>query len=115
MDVGLAKVRRRSSYTPLEAEGEIACTQAQVEALELFYRETTRNGTSRFSRTAPHTDAPMDARFSEPPTFSWIGGNMFQCSLKLELTVTGVGTANAVWMDGSAWIWPDGSRALWPR
>lgn len=115
MDVGLAKVRRRSTYTALEVEGEIVCTQSQVEALELFYLETTKSGTERFSIQAPHTDRIMDARFREPPQFGWIGGLIFQCSISLELTITSLSSSNAIWPEGDAWIWPDGSRAIWPR
>lgn len=114
MDVGPDKVRRRVTYTAADATGQIICTEAQVLALEHFYMSTTANGTVRFSMKAPHHGQPRDARFLEPPEVSWLGGNVFQCTLKLELFDTAVFADNAIWPSGDNWVWPDGQNAVWP-
>jgi hypothetical protein len=114
MDVGPDKLRRRVSYYGLDVTGEIMCSQAQVEALELFYLETTKSGTRYFTMITPHTDRTYEARFMEPPETRWVGGNAYQVALKLEMFDTSSFIDNAVWPDGDNWIWPDGDNAVWP-
>lgn len=114
MDVGPDKVRRRVTYTAADATGQIICTEAQVLALEHFYLDTTSNGTVRFSMNSPHTGQPRECRFLEPPEVSWVGGNIFQATLKLELFDTATVLHNAIWPSGDNIIWPSGDNMLWP-
>jgi hypothetical protein len=114
MDVGPDKLRRRVTYSGLDVTGEIICSQAQVEALELFYLETTRSGTTYFTMATPHTDRTYEARFSEPPEVVWRGGNVYQCAIKLEMYDTSSISDNAVWPDGDNMVWGDGDNWIWP-
>jgi hypothetical protein len=113
MDVGPNKLRRRVTYSGLDISGEIICSQSQVEALEIFYLETTRSGTQWFTMRTPHHDRDYEARFLEPPETVWRGGNVFQISIKLEMFDISSILDNAVWPDGDNMIWPDGDNWVW--
>ena len=89
--------------------------EAQAQALDLFYRETTVSGTVRFTINAPHFGTQRDARFLESPEFSWVGGNLYQCKLSLELFDTQTFLHNAIWPDGNNIVWPDGVNMIWPE
>lgn len=115
MDVGPDKVRRRVTYTAEDVTGQLMCTEAQAQALDLFYRETTRSGTERFTINAPHFGLPREARFLEPPEMSWVGGNLYQCKLSLELFDTARFQDNAIWPGGDNMIWPSGDNMMWPE
>lgn len=114
MDVGMAKMRRRSTVALTTTEGELLCSTAQVEALELFFLESTKGGTVRFQIPAPHTNKPQEARFMEPPQFQWIGGEWWRVRVRLELADTIAFADNAVWPDGDNMVWPDGDNWIWP-
>lgn len=115
MEVGPDKVRRRVSYTAENITGQVMCTEAQAQALDLFYKETVRSGTIRFTMNAPHFGLPREARFLEPPEFSWIGGNLYQCTLNLELFDTATFLHNAIWPSGDNMVWPSGDNMIWPE
>lgn len=67
MDVGPAKIRRRSSAGVREVSFKMLLNDTQLDALEAFYDE---NDALAFDFTNPRTEETVRARFTEPPTFS---------------------------------------------
>lgn len=114
MDVGPDKTRLRSTFTITDVTGRLSLTEAQALALKNFYFDTTRHGTERFSLNSPLGNEPMEAKFLEPPESTWVGGNRWEATLKLELFDTATVLHNAIWPDGENMVWPDGNNALWP-
>lgn len=69
MDVGPAKVRRRSSAVVHGLTGDLAgLTDSQVSTLMTFYTTTLSGGVLAFDLTHPRTGATVQARFVSPPT-----------------------------------------------
>ena len=85
VEIGPAKRRPRMTRAIVELSGELVCSEAQMQALELFWRETTTFGALSFTITPPHTATPHVAYFVEPPDFQWIGGDVWRAQVKLEL------------------------------
>lgn len=85
MELGPAKVRRRSTFTPRTISFTQVLTSEQIQDLETFYLVTLVNGSLPFTMVHPRTGATITtAVFAEPPTFTpQGGGNYFEVSYKL--------------------------------
>lgn len=85
MDVGPAKVRRRSAAGPRPVTGSIMVTLEELQIFEAFYVEDLMSGTLRFSWVDPiHTDTTVEMRFKEDPT--WVARDInFEVSMSLEI------------------------------
>ena len=64
MDVGPAKVRRRAAAVPFTMSASFICTDAQVETLWAFVRDTLLGGSLRFEWTHPRTGQTIECRFT---------------------------------------------------
>lgn len=69
MDVGLAKLRRRSTSAPRIITCSYDLTQTQVGYLDAFYVSTTYGGTDPFTWTHPRTGSSLTVRFAAPPAY----------------------------------------------
>jgi len=86
MDVGPAKVRRRSSAGVRPLSGNMNLTGEQLSALETFINVTTQGGTLAFTFPDPRSDGDLLCRFSENmPTWTIVGPNIYSVSLQLEV------------------------------
>lgn len=85
MDIGPAKIRRRSSSGPRPVSGAMRMTKPQLLALRSFYVDDLVDGSLRFSWRDP-LDASKAAeyRFTDPPEWSADDGG-YSVSLSLEI------------------------------
>ncbi len=84
MDVGPAKVRRRTSAATRMISGAIFLTMAQVEILDAFYINDCAQGSISFTWVHPRTRIAVSFRFVKPPVYQPDGSN-FTSSLELEI------------------------------
>lgn len=70
MDIGPAKLRRRSTSAVRPITGEQIITTSQLADFKLFYNTDLLGGTLRFSWTDPVTEVAAEMRFSEPPSWA---------------------------------------------
>jgi len=85
MDVGPAKQRRRSAAGPRPVSGSLKMTAAQIATFKTFYITTLLGGSLRFSWTDPITAAAVEMRFTGAPSWTAIGGDLYDVSLELEI------------------------------
>ncbi len=67
MEVGLAKVRKRSTAAPVRFQLAYNMTAAQVTTLETFFNTTINGGVDQFSMANPRTAASENWRMISPP------------------------------------------------
>jgi len=86
MDVGPAKVRRRSTAGVRPVTGKLKVTSAELDTFLVFYVTTLLNGSLRFSWTEPRDGTtPVEMRFAELPEISAIEPGIYETGLKLEI------------------------------
>jgi hypothetical protein len=85
MDVGPAKVRRRTTAKVTNITGSISCTKTQVATLQTFYDTTLEGGALEFTWTHPRTGASTDFRFVAPPSIGGLGPDLYTIGLSLEI------------------------------
>ena len=85
MDAGPRKARRRFTTGPATIEGTVTLRGSQPALLEAFYRDTTAGGTLAFDWTHPRTGALASLRFTGPPAFAPVAGDVWRATLKLEV------------------------------
>jgi hypothetical protein len=83
MDIGPAKMRRRSTAAPRPIMGQMHMSKAQVATFDTFYETTLLSGSLRFDWVNPRTQTSKEFRFLEPPIYSAMGQD-YVVSLKLE-------------------------------
>jgi len=84
MDVGPAKVRRRSSSGPAPLNCITYLTRDQFPTFDEFYNETLLGGSLRFSWVHPVYGTAVEMRFTAVP--SWIfEGKDLKVTLSLEV------------------------------
>ena len=75
MEVGPAKIRRRSTAQTYPVKGTMKLTEAQLGTLRTFYETTLLGGSLRFSHKDPVSLTAKEFRFTAPP--SWTMSNGF--------------------------------------
>jgi hypothetical protein len=85
MDIGPAKVRRRTTANPRPLSFNMLLSKAQLSTLETFYNSTVSGGALAFDMTHPRTGATVSCRFLQPPAFSSVNGLYFTVSVSLEV------------------------------
>lgn len=73
MDVGPAKVRRRTSAGVRNFSMSIVMTRAQCALLDEFFLDSAQGGALAFQWTHPRTGNLIDYRFTAPPTYNPLG------------------------------------------
>jgi len=81
MDVGPAKIRKRSSLNVRSVSFSLFLTDAELETLDAFY---LANDALSFDFVHPRTDATVSARFVQPPEYS-LNETMWSVSVALEV------------------------------
>ncbi len=84
MDVGPAKMRRRSTAGPRPCQMSFLMTAAQVAALDTFYVTTIKSGADSFTFTHPRTGVSGTWRIVNPPRWKSTGV-LYQVSIDMEL------------------------------
>lgn len=85
MDVGPAKVRRRSTAAPRKVKGGVILTREQLVTFREFYDDILLSGTLRFSWHDPtKPESAVEMRFTEVPSWTAESGQ-FNLSLSLEI------------------------------
>lgn len=85
MDVGVDKVRRRTTASPRPISFQMILTGAQTAALDTFYITTTLSGSISFDYTHPRTGVTETVRFTSPPSYSDISGVAYRTDIQLEI------------------------------
>lgn len=85
MEVGPAKMRRRSTAAPDTFTGVQYLTSTQVGYLDTFYKVSTAGGSLQFTWKHPRTRAACQMRFLAPPTWVPVGGIEWEVTLQLEI------------------------------
>lgn len=85
MDVGPAKVRRRTTANVRSLRMTYVLNKDQAADLEAFFFNDTAGGALSFDYTHPRTGDTVSARFTEPPQISSLNGIYFQISISLEV------------------------------
>ena len=74
MEVGPAKIRRRSTAQVYPVKGTLKLTESELGTLRTFYETTLLGGTLRFSHKDPVTLAAKEFRFTSPPGWTMSNG-----------------------------------------
>ena len=69
MDVGPAKLRRRSTAAVRKFSVQMFFTTTLVATFDTFYVTTSKHGSLAFSYRAPRTETVADHRFASVPTY----------------------------------------------
>lgn len=85
MDAGPAKVRRRFTAGERLLTCDSLMTGTQVATLDEFYLDTLGGGVLAFNWVNPRTDATVEMRFVQPPSYRPVGNNKYLVSLHLEI------------------------------
>ncbi|HRI77598.1 MAG TPA: hypothetical protein PLX33_11510 [Alphaproteobacteria bacterium] len=85
MDVGPAKVRRRTTSNVSSIRVAYVLSAAQVDEIQTFFAEDTAGGALGFDFTHPRTGATVTARFNEPPQYASMNGLYYQVTVSLEV------------------------------
>jgi hypothetical protein len=85
MDRGINKVRRRTTANARGIQFTMLLSKAQVATLETFYVTTTSSGADEFTCTHPRTAATVNARFTQPPSYSDVNGINFRVEIAMEI------------------------------
>lgn len=85
MDVGPAKVRRRSTANVRPLSFTLNLEPSQVDVLDDFYMEGTFGGVDAFDMLHPRTDVPVRVRFTQPPEYQEAEGVLYRATVNLEV------------------------------
>lgn len=86
MDVGPAKLRRRSTGNVRFFQCIFELTLAQVATLDTFFITTLTGGSEAYNFDHPRTGATAEYRFLEPPSYSNPeGGDLWIAVCNIEL------------------------------
>lgn len=77
VDVGPAKVRRRSTATVGTFSMTLKLTAAQRGTLRDFFRHDLEEGARSFTWTHPLDAGECECRFTGPPSWTWASGYWF--------------------------------------
>lgn len=84
MDVGLAKVRRRSTREIDTASGSIHLEFSDYSIFKDFYKTLINGGVTPFTIIHPIEQVTATFRFVSSPTIRSIGGGVFEVSMEWE-------------------------------
>lgn len=85
MDVGPAKVRRRTTANIRPLTFSMRLTGAQTATLDTFYNTDTFSGVEPFDFKHPRTGSTVTARFVSPPSYQDVDGVMWDVNIDLEI------------------------------
>ncbi len=85
MEVGPAKLRRRTSAGVRPIKGSIRCSLTQRATFDEFYRSTLSGGVLPFDWVHPVTQTAATFRFVEVPRYAMRTANLVEIALSLEL------------------------------
>jgi|SaaInlStandDraft_3_1057020.scaffolds.fasta_scaffold35421_2 hypothetical protein len=84
MDVGLAKVRKRSTAAPVRFQLAYNMTATQVTTLETFFNTTINDGVDQFTMANPRTTVSENFRITAPPQITISSGTNYRVVITME-------------------------------
>lgn len=84
MDIGPAKVRRRSTRGVDTLSCSINLTTAQYSTFYYFYDTSLNGGVKTFNFVHPITGATNEFRFVAPPAFRYLGASNWAATMSWE-------------------------------
>jgi 3-isopropylmalate dehydratase small subunit len=84
MDVGLAKVRKRSTAAPVQFQMAYNMTSAQVTTLETFFNTTINDGVDQFTMANPRTAVSETWRITAPPQVTIVSSPLYRVIITME-------------------------------
>lgn len=84
MDVGPAKLRRRSTVEGADLRMLFVLSSSQVSDLDTFYSSTLSGGVDAFDWTDPRLGTSESYRFAARPAPQFLGGDWWRVELQLE-------------------------------
>lgn len=85
VDVGPAKVRRRTTANVRPISFVLKLTSEQWDILEDFFLNDTFSGSDSFDYTHPVSGLGLTARFAEPPSRQDVEGVVWNAAISLEI------------------------------
>lgn len=85
MDVGPAKVRKRTTAVVEPVSFTLLLTASQVADLKTFHKTTTNFGADVWTWVDHLTGEPANYRFVKPPSFRMVSQVYRLCTLNLEI------------------------------
>ena len=85
MDIGVDKIRRRTTSAPRDLSFTLKLNQTQLQTLDDFYVTDTFSGSLSFDYIHPRTGSTVKARFVSPPSYADNQKILFSCSISLEI------------------------------
>lgn len=85
MDVGPAKVRRRTTANIRPISFTLRVPQELIDVLQEFYEDDTVSGALAFDYTHPRTGEAIQARFASVPSISHLEADVYSISISLEI------------------------------
>jgi len=85
MDVGPAKVRRRTTAGVRAMTASFVLDDTQVGTLVTFYDTTLDGGAQPFDWVLPRTGAAASCRFLQPPVFASPNNGRYRVTCQLEI------------------------------
>lgn len=84
MELGPAKVRRRTTAGVREINGSMIMTPTELASFITFYQTTLKDGSLRFSMNEPVSGASCEMRFTASPAWDRRGLNYY-VQMQLEI------------------------------
>lgn len=84
MDIGPAKIRRRTTRPIDTLSGTILLSVSQFTVFETFFNTTINGGANRFTLPHPITGVVSEFRFTKPPSVRNVGPIVFSLSMEWE-------------------------------
>lgn len=85
MECGAPKRRRRYTAAIKPVKGGLILTATQLATLDSFYENSTAGGSLPFQWKNPITRATCMMMFTEPPSYTHLGGETWHASLSMEI------------------------------
>lgn len=86
MDIGPAKVRRRSTAAPIIYKlSHAAYTKAQLMTFLQFYRDDVAHGALPFTMDDPLTETEITCKFLSPPQWAPVSTDLFTVTVDVEV------------------------------
>lgn len=85
MEEGPDKTRALPNARTDRIQGTKTFTTAETAILDTFYKTTLVGGSLSFDDTHPRTGNGVTFKFVGPPSYPWLGGDLWNCNLELEI------------------------------
>ena len=85
MDQGPAKIRQKTTAGVRRLGLGFILSKAQTAILDAFFTADAKGGAVAFDFPHPRTGTTLSCRFTEPPRYQALNGELFRATLALEV------------------------------